>query len=142
MIRFKKVWMAAILIGSFLEAAYAEDTTNKKQSSLLNDLLTLPAQTAQDTDKILEETIFNLGEIRVTSGRVESDVDEEAATDEPHNITVIGSKEIKESASEAVPGVLNGAEGVTYTDDLGQWIFADLAERANRRLFFSMEPVP
>ena len=89
----------------------------------LDRFLKIPGDAVHETDKFLEENIFNLGEIRVSSNRLSSSLDQ-AATDTPGNVTVIGTRELKEDGQPLVPEVLSRLEGVTYTDNLGQGVGA------------------
>ncbi|HTL69864.1 MAG TPA: TonB-dependent receptor [Candidatus Eisenbacteria bacterium] len=107
------------------------DPQKKKKAGPVETFLTLPAKTVQDTGRLLESRIFNLGEIVVSGSRLSSDRNAEVATDLPQNITVMGPAQLERGGPGQVPGLLVQQEGVSYTDDLG----GGLAARVDLRGF-------
>jgi|GEM_PF-1229417 len=122
----KTLLVVLVLFSVVISVGYSAEEDKGKSSgkNFLNDLLNLPLDTIQNTDRALTEKIFNLGEIKVSSARVPSERSEAIATDLPHNVTIIGEKQIKDNASNDVPNILTHQEGVTYTDDIGQGLDA------------------
>ncbi len=123
------LWLVVlVLISTFthssLAAAEEKEEVRKTSSGPLEEFLNIPFKTAQELDKALGGKIFNLGEIKVSGNRIASAAYDEVATDIPHNVTVVGEKEMKESGVVSLPQVLGQKEGVTYSDELGQGLNA------------------
>ena len=106
----------------FCESVSAE----KKEGTFLDDILNFPFESAQGFEKTLETYIFNLGEVLVSTGRISSEFADETATNLPHNITLIGPREIKENSSFSLPEILHQKEGVTLSDETGLGLNARL----------------
>lgn len=102
-----------------LLAVPASAAEESKRRSFIEDLLTLPFTAPQEIEKALESSIFNLGEVKVSSSRLASRLGDAEATSLPHNITLIGATELGESGEPYLPAVLNRKEGVTQTDETG-----------------------
>lgn len=113
----KAAFCAALLAGMAGGAWAAEERPKRK--TLLEEILTIPAAPMHGAQAVLDKTIFNLSEVKVSGARVDSPKSEDAATGMAHNVTVIGERELSEGPHSSLPGLLAAKEGVTYSDDLG-----------------------
>ncbi len=110
---------AALLIAAATALAAQDNDARSQKRSLLEDILTIPAAPIDGVQTVLEQTIFNLGEIKVSGARVDSPHSLELATELPRNVTVIGERELSDTSFAGLPGLLSAKEGVTVTDELG-----------------------
>lgn len=116
----KKLFSFALLTFILIQPVFAEtDEVKEKKGGFLDSFLTFPIEGVQGVGRVVEENIFNLGPIRVTSGRVSTAKSDELVLRVPHNITVIGPAEIEQNGSVSLPEILSQQEGVSYTDDIG-----------------------
>lgn len=111
--------LALLFVPSVCPAA-DETPSEKKSSSFLEDLLTLPPNAVSGAGTLLNDQIFNLGIIRVGSGRLDEGEDDPFATDVPRSITTVGARELRETEGVPLAEHLAHKEGVTFSDDLGQ----------------------
>ncbi len=106
-------------------AAAKDADPNKKEKGVLEKILSFPLDTAAaGVEGLLDQKIFSLGEVRVSGARISTKLSDAVATGVPHNITVVGSKQMEENGSNDVPAILNQQEAVTYTHDTGQGLGA------------------
>ena len=119
----KKRGIVWVLVGCALfcngwaaQAATQED----KKTSVIEDLLNWPVETVSQTGEVLTDTIFNLGSVHVSGSRLRSRHSEELATDVPESVTVLNEHTLRVSGSDSLSEAIGSAEGVSYTDDLGQ----------------------
>ena len=115
----KRLLPSVLVALSLASSAGATD-----QRDWIETLLSVPYETAEELNEALASKIFNLGDIHVTSSRVSSDRSDGEATQLPHNVTIVGRREIEENPSADVPAVLLRQEGVSYADDIGQGLGA------------------
>lgn len=97
---------------------------SERRLGLLEELLSVPLGTTQEVSKALEGTIFNLGQISVSQGRIGSRLGQESAFDLPRNVTVLRRAQLEQIGTDDLPEALNQLEGVTYTDDIGNGLAA------------------
>jgi len=79
-----------------------------------------------EREKLLQENVFGLGEVKVSGARMGTRLSDAIATDVPHNLTVIGEKEIEETGLRSTPELIARKEGIFYTDFLGQGLGASI----------------
>ncbi len=121
--RFLIILSFLLSVQPFL-AASAAAAEEDQRAGFLEELLSLPVRTVQEVSTSLDRTIFNLGEIKVGSSRLSTAQSDLAVTDIPHSVTVVGTRELEESAASSLPELLSLKEGVTYTDELGHGLNA------------------
>lgn len=109
---------AGVSVAASTERGGAPQKSERKPG-LLEELLSIPMGTTQEVGRVLEGTIFNLGQISVSQGRVGSRLGEESAFDLPRNVTVLRREQLQRSGSDNLPETLNQLESVTLSDDIG-----------------------
>ncbi len=118
-----------LFCGAALAADDSKEKTPPKERGFIENVFLFPFETTQGAERLLAENVFGLGEVKISNARVASRLSDEIATDVPHNITLIGEREMEESGVSSTSELLSRKEGVTYTDLNGQGLGANVELR-------------
>ena len=120
---FRRLFWVVVIIGIFcVPVVFAETNANeeKKEENPVGDIVKAPLDVVGGTFSKLTDTFFDLGMIRVSGGRLESEVENVPWMKSTKSSDVISQEEIQGKASFSTAEVLSENEAVSYSDDLGQ----------------------